>query len=194
MFKKLMEYLNPDDAFEEGFDYLLVDEGGYSNASNDRGGATRWGITRSEASKWLRRPVSVGEMKSLPIDTAKEIYRAWYWKAMACDKMEHENMAIAIFDLGVVRGVTLAPRYAQEICNDHGSTLVLDGHVGPKTLAALNEIDPALFVRAFSLRAEAGFRAIVERNPSQIVFLKGWVARARRLITLAGPFNSSAAL
>lgn len=170
--------------FEQALDYTFVNEGGFSNDAADKGGATRFGITRSEASRWFRRPVSVQEMKEFPIEEAKKIYEAWYWRPVGCDKILATGVAICMFDIGVVRGIGVPPKYAQQICNAHGAQLVVDGHVGPLTLAAMNGLDHAVFIRDFSAKAESGFRSIVANNPSQSVFQVGWVNRARRLLTL----------
>lgn len=170
--------------FEEAFNYTVGNEGGFSNDAADSGGATRFGITRGDASRWRNRPVSVAEMRVFPLSESKQIYEAWYWKPLACDGIHFAGVATAMFDIGVVRGIGVPPKYAQVICNQHGANLVIDGHIGPKTLAAINSISADVFIRAFADRVEQGFRSIVAGNASQKVFLKGWVARARRLLTL----------
>lgn len=171
-------------AFEQALAYTFVNEGGFSNEKADHGGATMFGITRADASRWRRHPVSVSEMRDFPIEEAKEIYKAWYWGPVGSDKITHTGIAICMFDIGVVRGISVPPKYAQRICNEHGGSLVLDGHIGPKTLAAVNGMNPDLFIASFAEMVESGFRAIVTNNPTQKVFLKGWVVRARRLLTL----------
>lgn len=170
--------------FEQAFEYLMINEGGYSNDPNDRGGATRYGIIRSEASRWFKRPVSVDEMRKFPIDVAKDIYFSWYWSPLACPLIKGAGMATCMFDIGVVRGIGVPPKYAQRICNTHGHNLVVDGHIGPKTLEAMNSIREDLFIEQFSNMVAAGFRAIVANRPNQVVFLKGWLRRAERLKSL----------
>jgi len=171
-------------AFEKGLDYTFANEGGFSNDKADRGGATKFGITIGDLSKWRRRAVSIQEVRDLSADEAKAIYKAWYWDTLSLDQVRSEGVAICMFDIGVVRGIGVPPKYAQQICNSHGANLVVDGHVGPKTLLAVNALDPALFIRDFASKTKAGFYAIVAGRPSQIVFLKGWINRANRLLTL----------
>lgn len=170
--------------FERALEYLLANEGGFSNVKEDRGGATKYGITREEASRWFKRPVSVEEMKTLSKDTAKEIYESWYWRPLYCDGVISDNIAICLFDLGVVRGISIPGRYAQTIANKNGFTLAVDGHIGYRTLAALNSLEEKMFIEEFSRLAENGFNNIVKFRPSQKVFLKGWLNRARRYLTL----------
>ncbi len=166
-------------------EYTFFDEGGYSDHPNDHGGATSgFGVTIGELARWRKRPVTKDEVRNMTAQEAKELYEAWYWKPLACDKIENANIAVCMFDIGVVRGIGIPPKYAQLICNAHGESLVVDGHIGPKTLAAINRINPSVFIRDFSVKAEAGFRAIVARDPSQRVFINGWINRAHRLLTL----------
>jgi lysozyme family protein len=170
-------------AFENAFAYTVGNEGSYSNDAHDSGGPTKFGITQHDLSVYFGRPASVQEVKDMGLDVAREIYEKRYWKPLACDQMP-ESIACCMFDIGVVRGIGVPPKYAQNICNNHGAHLAVDGHLGPLSVAAINEIEPAAFIRDFSAMAEAGFRAIVAARPSQHVFLKGWVNRARRLLTL----------
>lgn len=171
--------------FNKSLDYTFANEGGFSNVKEDRGGATKYGITIAELSRWRKRPVSVSEVQNLGVQEAKAIYRAKYWDPLDLDFIKHDGIATCLFDIGVVRGISIPPKYAQEICNILGHHLVVDGHIGPKTIKALNSVDPRAFVRAFAKRAEQGFLAIIAARPSQIKFKKGWLNRARRLVTLA---------
>jgi len=173
--------------FKMALAYTFGNEGGYGNHPNDKGGPTNLGITQRELARWYGRPVTPQEVKELPRKVAEDIYFRWYWMPLGCEQIRSAEIAICMFDIGVVRGIGVPPKYAQRICNSKGKNLVLDGHIGPKTLEAINSLDPAIFVRDFSYLAEAGFRAIVAQNPSQQVFLKGWVRRAQRLITLLAP-------
>jgi lysozyme family protein len=172
-------------AFEQAFAFTLGNEGKFVNAKNDKGGATKYGITIATLSRWLGRPASVLEVQNLTLEVAEAIYNKWYWDALGCDAITHTGVAMAMFDIGVVRGIGIPPVYAQSICVAHGIPLVQDGHLGPKSLAAINSISQAGFVRDFSVKTEAGFRAIVAKDPSQQKFLKGWVNRAHHLLTLA---------
>lgn len=169
---------------DRALDYTFENEGGFSNVREDRGGATRFGITRAEASRWRKRPVSIAEMKAFPLDEAKDIYFAWYWRPLGCDKLTAPGVAIAMFDIGVVRGIAVPPKYAQRICNKYGAHLEQDGHIGPKTIAAVNAMAPNIFITDYAALCEEGFRAIAANNPSQQVFLRGWTKRAHRLLTL----------
>ena len=170
--------------FDLAFKYTASNEGFFSNHSKDRGGATMVGITQVTLSRWRKRPVSIAEVKDLSIEEAKNIYKAWYWDVNALDYVDVQGMATCIYDIGVVRGVRRGAQYAQRVCNTLGSQLYVDGHVGSKTLKALNATNSEAFIRSFSAMAAQGFRNIVTKNPSQRVFAKGWNNRAKRLLEL----------
>ncbi len=165
--------------------YTFVNEDGFSDHPADRGGATsQYGIIQEELARWRRHPVSKQDVREMGADEAKAIYESWYWRPLGCHLIISEAIAICMFDIGVVRGIGIPPGYAQAICNAHGAGLKLDGHIGPKTIAAINALDPADFITAFAAKARNGFLGIVARRPSQIVFIKGWLRRAKRLLTL----------
>lgn len=170
--------------FEKAFAYTVGNEGNYSNDKYDSGGPTKYGITIHDLSVYLGRPASTQEVKDMSLDVARQIYERRYWRPMACDRIQDDGIAMAMFDIGVVRGIGVPPQYAQRICNNHGAGLVLDGHLGPRSLAAINGIGPGVFIPEFSSMAKSGFRGIVLRRPTQIKFLKGWTNRANRLLTL----------
>lgn len=173
-------------SFDDAFKFTLQNEGGYGNDKADHGGPTNFGITQDDLSRWRHQPASAQDVKEMSLHEAKAIYEAWYWRAVGCDKITSKAIAICMFDFSVLRGISIPPRYAQAICNNHGAGLVLDGKIGPKTLQAINSLDPMDFVSEFSAKARNGFLGIVARRPSQVRFLKGWLARAKRLLTLVG--------
>ena len=170
--------------FEKAIEYLLENEGGFSNDKHDKGGATRYGITIGDASKWLNKKLTVQDMKEFPLETAKKIYRHWYWDTLSLDEVDNEKIAIALFDTGVVRGTSIPARYAQRICNMYHAHLKVDGIIGRYTLGEINLIDPDTFIKEFVTLSKNGFHAIVNHNPTQNKFLKGWLNRANRLLTL----------
>ncbi len=175
-----------NDYLARALKYTFVNEGGYSDHASDRGGATsRYGVTIGELARWRKHPVSKLDVRNMSEQEATDIYESWYWRPLGCHKIIHPGIAIAIFDIGIVRGIGVPPKYMQQICNAHGAGLVVDGHVGPKTIAAVNALDQALFVKDFAAKARNGFLGIVAGRPSQAVFIKGWLNRAKRLLTLA---------
>ena len=170
---------------DKALTYLFPNEGGYTNHPNDPGGPTNWGITLGDLSRHRGEIVTANDVKNMPKSEAVDIYREKYWKPLGCSLITHDGIATALFDMGVLRGIGIPGRYAQSICNAHGSRLTVDGKIGPFTANAVNAMEPKIFINEFADMCAAGFRDIAARKPHLRVFLKGWLNRARRLRTLA---------
>jgi len=61
-----------------------------------------------------------------------------------------------------------------------------DGAIGPATMAAVTKADPAQALVAFGNAKEAFYKAIVERDPTQAKFIKGWLNRVASVEKFAG--------
>lgn len=153
--------------FDEAFHHLLGHEGGYVNHPDDPGGETNWGVTKVVA----RQHGYEGLMKDMPVAVAKAVYRKSYWDAVQADNLP-PAIRYAVFDAAVNSGVGTSIRWLQQAV---GTTA--DGALGPKTLAAINEVNPdGLLRRMLAKRLTA--MTSMSGWPS---FSKGW---ARRVATL----------
>ncbi|MDY6957578.1 MAG: glycosyl hydrolase 108 family protein [Halobacteriota archaeon] len=129
--------------FDKSFARTLVLEGGYSDDPNDPGGKTRYGITEYDA----RQHGYDGEMKDLPVEIAKKIYRERYWDPIKGEEIGNQMIADEVFDTAVNCGVKTAGRFLQRSLNalflykgnEMYRKLVVDGVIGPKTLKALDK-------------------------------------------------------
>lgn len=165
--------------FKRAFDFTLKDEGNYSDHPNDRGGPTNWGITIGVLSRWRCFPVSKEDVENLTVEEAMKIYNRWYWLPLDLDYVEDQGVACAIFNMGVNRGISTIAKVVQRLVG-----VTVDGHVGPKTLRAINDHDPKELIQKISDQAKQAYARIIERNSSQAVFRKGWMNRADRLLEL----------
>lgn len=155
---------------------LLEREGDFSNRAADRGGATRWGITRSTLSFYLGHPATLEDIQTLPREVAVAIYRQLYFTnhkiGLLPDEIEEQ-----VFDWGVNSGPGLAIGYLQEALG-----LRNDGVVGPKTVAAavaacLPDGGRAINIKLAKARCMMLAR-ICRKDPSQVVNLGGWLRRS----------------
>jgi lysozyme family protein len=153
--------------FDEAFHHLLGHEGAYSNHPNDPGGETMWGVTKAVA----RADGYVGEMKDFPVEAAKSIYREKYWDAVQAEKLP-PKIRYAVFDAAVNSGPSTSIKWLQESV---GATP--DGVLGPKTLAAINELNP-----------EGILRRMLAKRLTEMTNMSGWPSFsrgwARRIATL----------
>lgn len=168
-------------SFEEALDVVLGHEGGgaYTDHPEDRGGPTRWGVTQETLSAHRARPVTPEEVQALSLEEAREIYRGRYWDRIRGDEIADQKVATKCLDAAVNMGPRRGAHVMQLAATwCSGKMLTLDSVVGPKTLALLNECDPACVLLELREAMRAVYLGIVALRPSQGVFLKGWLARA----------------
>lgn len=160
-------------------DNIIRREGGYVFHSEDKGGATNYGITQVTLGKWrkLGREATPQEVKNLTEKEAREIYTQLYIKVPGFDKIKDEKLREHAIDIGVNSGYTRSISWIQEAVGQ-----IPDGILGPKTLAALDECDIDT-VRKNVIKARLKFIGkLITNNPSQAVFCHGWLARISEFI------------
>lgn len=162
--------------------YTLKNEGGFVDDPADHGGATNYGITEATYAKFKGHAVTRADVKAMPLADAIAIYKSEYWDHSF--EMLDVAVATAIFDWGVLHGPANAKKLAQTCANQLGCKLVVDGQLGPSSIAALNSLRAKTFVTAFVAGMKEWFKEDVAKNPSQARFLAGWDNRADRLNSL----------
>lgn len=165
--------------FEKSLEFVLAIEGGFTNDVNDRGGATNWGITINEISKFLGRKATVDDVKNFPLESAKQIYKVHYWDRMNLDLIANETLKTILFDQGVNRGTSTAIVALQRVLGTKQ-----DGVIGKDTLAKINSKTSKDLIIDYIKDAQSSYIRIVKNNPTQIVFLQGWLNRTHRLLDL----------
>lgn len=166
--------------FSNAFKLYLKFEGGYVNHPNDKGGATKYGITEGVA----RGNGYQGDMKDLPLSLAESIIKKRYWDKFNGDLMPYE-VAEKMLNIGANMGVGTAAKMLQKILVIYGQDLGksgVDGAFGGDSIKALNNVaknKDSITAIVKYLNAMQGMRYlnIVEANHSQRVFLKGWTKR-----------------
>ena len=155
-------------------------EGGYVDHPADRGGPTKYGVTHKTLARYLDRDVSRDDVRRLSRELAAEIYRRAYYIEPRLDVLPSSIQAI-LFDSAVNHGPRRAVRFLQQVLNAAGfGRLSIDGLAGPITRQrcelADQEMGPWLLA-ALAEERRMFYQLIVERDPSQRVFLKGWMRR-----------------
>lgn len=159
--------------FHQAFERMIVNEGGYvlHTVKHDRGGQTYAGIARNAWPKWAGWAyIDAGDTP--PAEMVRGFYRSNFWTAMRLEEVESQDVARTLFDFGVNAGTGTAIKLAQIVV---GTTP--DGKIGPKTLAAINAYNPALFIAQYALAKLARYEQIITRDGSQRAFLLGWLRR-----------------
>jgi len=170
-------------------DDLIGREGGFVDHPADRGGPTKFGITQRTLSHYLGRAATVAELRRLDREVAEEIYRKHYYTAPRIDTLP-ERVRPFVFDAAVNHGPPRAIRFVQQVCNQAGfGSLDVDGICGPNTRRAAAEADRVMgdwFLAALVEERRNFYRTIVKADPSQEVFLDGWLNRIAEFDTREG--------
>ncbi|MDK1203963.1 glycosyl hydrolase 108 family protein [Cronobacter dublinensis] len=171
---------------DEIFDDILGKEGGYVSHPDDRGGATKWGITEKVA----RAHGYKGDMRNLTRGQALEILEADYWYGPRFDQVAKlsPDIAAELCDTGVNMGPSVAGRMLQRalnVFNMRGTLypdMSVDGRIGPRTINALQAYlnkrgKDGERVMLVALNCQQGERYIelAEQRPANESFVYGWL-------------------
>lgn len=162
--------------------FILRWEGGFVNDPVDKGGATNMGVTigtwRSVGyDKDGDGDIDVDDLHLLDKeDVIERVLRPHYWNRWRADEILNQSVANILVDWVWASG-THGIKRPQRILG-----VTPDGIVGPKTLAAVNSMDPMeLYFRIKNDRIKF-IDEICQRDPSQERFRKGWMNRINALV------------
>ena len=164
---------------------IIEREGGFVNLSQDKGGATKYGITHRTLSEWRGRQVSVNEVENLSKETAFRIYLHDYYVGPGIDKLPDEIKPI-MTDMAVNHGPKKSIKLLQDVLNVCDFNLIVDGVCGEKTINAAEELYEKIgddLIHKLVERRKAFYESIVDHDPTQAIFLDGWRNRANSFLT-----------
>lgn len=171
---------------------ILEREGGYVDHPNDKGGATKHGIS-------LRYILGLGLDLDEDGDTDKDdialvtpeeaavMYKADFFYGPRIHLLP-ECLHAQLFDISVNSGGYRAIKLLQRALNGAQLPVIVvplevDGRMGPKTRREAEAFVHSLGGKAVNnlvvWERTQFYKAIVASNPSQNVFLKGWLRRAQ---------------
>lgn len=168
--------------FEEAFDLVVVQiEKGYVNNKYDRGGETKYGISRKTYPDL--------DIQNLTLDEAKKIYFYDFWneKNLALPNVKDREIAIELFDTAVNMSPRTAGIFLQRALNNMNRNQRIykdmkeDGWIGAVTLSNLELIlkrsEKAQLLKILNGEQYAGYKTIIEKNPEQEMNFVGWMKR-----------------
>lgn len=149
--------------YNKAFDLLMKVEGGYVNDPRDKGGETKYGISKKQYPNI--------DIKNLTLDEAKDIYFKDYWLRNKCDTLP-DCLSVFLFDFCVNSNSIRARKFLQEALN-----VKIDGVIGNQTIAAAHRLPlKPVLDEFYSLRVDY-LMGLKDFN----VFGKGWMNRVREV-------------
>lgn len=177
--------------FIRAVNFVLGNEGGFSNDPEDAGGATNYGISlrflQALSDERLRHygfhiPPDLIAVEKMTLAQATAVYEGEFWKAAPFAEIPRQPVCNYVFDMAVNHGPSIAIKLVQRsVCAAMTSRdyLVDDGILGAKTIAALTRSSICLPMAMIATRAQF-YRELVIVRPANRKFLDGWLARAFR--------------
>lgn len=160
--------------------FILSYEGGYVNDPHDLGGATNRGVT---IATWKAQGydkngdgrIDVEDLKLISVEDAVGIMRKNYWNRWKADGIEDQSLANALVDWTWASGANgiIIPQKLLGV--------TADGIVGPKTLAALNNVYAPVFFEQLCKRRLRFIDGIIRNRPAQKRFMAGWYRRVNAI-------------
>ena len=156
--------------------FILKWEGGFSNHPLDKGGATNKGITIATFRQFFGKNATVEQLKNMTDTQWENIFRNGYWNPFKGDAIMNQSIADICVDWAWASGTKTAIMRVQRIVG-----VKADGIVGNATLSAINSAEQKLLFDKIKSARISFVEAIVRKNPTQKVFLKGWKNRIQSI-------------
>lgn len=151
---------------------ILKHEGGFVDHPKDPGGATNRGVTigtlkRLGIDKDGDGDSDIVDLRKITEADAVAVFKRFYWDVVQADLLP-SGVDYAVADFAVNSGPVRAAQYLQRLLG-----VEADGHIGPKTMAALAQTNPAAVINAYCERRLVFMRGL----PIWGTFKGGWTNR-----------------
>ena len=146
-------------------------EGGYSDNPNDRGGATNSGVTLAVYQSVYGKNKTKNDLKRMTNEQWDYIFTKLYWNKWKADEIKNQSIANILVDWVWMSGTSTIKKIQSLF------VLTADGIVGNKTLSYINSNNQEEVFNKIWNRRKSFYESLVKNNPSQKVFLNGWMNR-----------------
>ena len=161
--------------YDKCLETILHHEGGYVNHPKDPGGETNLGVTK----KVYQEHGGTKDMKDLLVEDVAPIYKKGYWDKIKGDELPG-GLDLCVFDFGVNAGPGRAAKFLQQMIGT-----VVDGGIGPNTLAKLEEYIRENGEHEAVKKYQEMRQKYYESLSTFATFGKGWTRRVEETTKLA---------
>ena len=172
----------------EVYAYGTPKQRSWSDLKGDKGGETNWGWSMLNLRKMGLTPRDLGIdqdtftpgcLKQMPESAARKLYRTYYWEPYYYKDMISQTIGTKLFDFAVNANVHAAGLLVQRPLLSLGFPITVDGSIGPKTVAAINQCQESVLVPLLCAAQANYYAGLIEHDATQEQFRLGWMARAR---------------
>lgn len=175
---------------------IIAREGGYVNDPDDPGGATKYGVTVGTMRRLgldLDRDgrVTPADVRRLTRAQAADIFIEHYFVRTRVAELP-EVLQATVYDMYVNAGGN-AVKILQRLIRDMRIEVVVDGVIGPRTIAAAERAvaaAPARIADAYGIARRNYYYALADARPASRKFARrrdggkgGWILRAEEFIS-----------
>ncbi len=176
-------------------DAIIAREGGYVNDPDDPGGATKFGVTIHTMRRLgldLNKDgrVDASDVRQITRSQARRIFIEHYFRRPRIVDLP-PILHATVFDMYVNAGGQ-AVKILQRLLSMMGFAVVMDGAIGPKTLAAARaaaEAAPNHIVDAYGIERRNYYYRLADRRPASRKYARrrnggkgGWITRSEDFI------------
>jgi len=158
--------------FQKYQDKIFDHEGGFVDDPLDPGGPTNKGITLSTFEIYAKEDLNINptlsNLKALTNDQAAVIYKKRFWQNISGDDIKNASVAYAFYDF-YVNAPVKACIAMQQVLNDFGNSLIVDGVFGKLTLEALNKVEPHKLFIIFKDKRLKFYKDIVDSSVEEYI-------------------------
>lgn len=156
-------------------------EGGYVNHPADKGGPTKYGITKKTLAAYRGVPndsLTAQDVRNLTEDEAVAIYKQDYYTPARITQMPSKTQELA-FDMSVNHGVTGGANITRRALRSMGVDIPATGGTNNSLISAMNSVNQDDLYDAMVKTRVQTYYAIVQKDPTQKVFINGWLNRMK---------------
>jgi lysozyme family protein len=175
---------------------IVAREGGYVNDPDDPGGATKFGVTLATLQRLKLDQTGDGrvdemDVRALSREQAVEIFIKHYFEEPLIKRLPGA-LQPSVFDMYVNAGGN-AIIILQRLLSDMGQHVVVDGVIGPQTIAAAELAQaaaPGYFVDAYGIARRNYYYRVADARPASRKYATtragtkgGWILRAEEFVS-----------